>query len=57
MGIWLVEKLSSEQLLDRLKKKGSRNPEFTREIIKKKLNDEEDEIATTNLKVYLDLFI
>jgi len=51
VGIWLVEKLSSEQLLDRLKKKGSRNQEFTREIIKKKLNDEEDEIATTNLKV------
>lgn len=51
VGIWLVEKLTSEQLLDRLKMKGSRNPEFTREIIKKKLNDDEDEIATTNLKV------
>jgi len=51
VGIWLVEKLSSEDLLDRLKKKGSRNSEFTRDIIKKKLNDDEDEIATTNLKV------
>lgn len=51
VGIWLVEKLTSEQLLERLKLKGTRNTEFTREVIKKKLNDEEDEIATTNLKV------
>jgi len=51
VGIWLVEKLSSEDLLDRLKKKGTRNSEFTRDIIKKKLSDDEDEIATTNLKV------
>jgi len=47
----LVEKLSSEQLLERLVQKGTRQSEFTRELIKKKLNDEGDEIATTNLKV------
>jgi len=47
----LVEKLSSEQLLERLVLKGTREPEFTRELIKKKLNDDEDDIATTNLKV------
>jgi len=47
----LVEKLSSDQLLERLVQKGTREPEFTRELIKKKLNDEGDEIATTNLKV------
>ena len=51
MAIYLVEKLSSEQLLDRLVQKGTRQSEFTRELIKKKLNDEGDEIATTNLKV------
>jgi len=51
VGIWLVEKLTSEQLLDRLKMKGSRNPDFTRDLIKEKLNDDEDGIATTNLKV------
>ena len=51
VGIWLVEKMSSEDLLDRLKQKGTRNSEFTRDVIKKKLNDDEDEIATTNLKV------
>ena len=46
-----MEKLSSEQLLDRLVMKGTRQSEYTRELIKKKLNDEGDEIATTNLKV------
>ena len=51
VGIWLVEKLSSEQLLERLTSKGKRQPEFTRELIKKKLSDDEDGIATTNLKV------
>jgi len=51
VGIWLVEKMSSEQLLERLKKKGTNSSEITRDVIKKKLNDEEDGIATTNLKV------
>jgi len=51
VGIWLVEKLSSEQLLERLTSKGKRQPEFTRELIKNKLTDDEDGIATTNLKV------
>jgi len=51
IAIYLVEKLSSEQLLDRLVMKGTRQSEYTRELIKKKLNDEGDEIATTNLKV------
>jgi len=51
VGIWLVEKLSSDQLLERLSSKGTRNADFTRELIKKKLSDDEDGIATTNLKV------
>eukprot|EP00092_Neocalanus_flemingeri_P052649 GFUD01061618.1.p1 GENE.GFUD01061618.1~~GFUD01061618.1.p1 ORF type:complete len:485 (-),score=149.81 GFUD01061618.1:30-1484(-) len=51
IAIYLVEKLTSEQLLERLVQKGTRQSEFTRELIKKKLNDEGDEIATTNLKV------
>ena len=51
VGIWLVEKLSSDQLLERLTSKGKRNSDFTRELIKKKLTDDEDGIATTNLKV------
>lgn len=51
VGIWLVEKLSSDQLLERLTSKGKRDPEFTRTLIKKKLSDDDDGIATTNLKV------
>jgi len=51
VGIWLVEKLSSEQLLDRLARKGKRNSEYTRDLIMKKLTDDDDGIATTNLKV------
>jgi len=51
VGIWLVEKLSSEQLHERLTSKGKRDPEFTRSLIKKKLSDDDDGIATTNLKV------
>ena len=39
------------QLLERLTSKGKRQPEFTRELIKNKLTDDEDGIATTNLKV------
>jgi len=51
VGIWLVEKLSSEQLLERLASKGRRESAFTRELIRTKLTDDEDGIATTNLKV------
>jgi len=51
--IGLVEQLSSQQLLERLNSKGKRQPEFTRDLIKKKLADDEDGIATTNLKVTL----
>ena len=41
------------QLLERLTSKGKRQPEFTRELIKNKLTDDEDGIATTNLKVQI----
>ncbi len=50
VGIWLVMKMSSSDLLDRLRKKGTRNSEFTRKLIVDKLNDD-DEVATTSLKV------
>ena len=53
VGIWLVEKLTSDQLLDRLKERGTKNKEFTQEMIKKKLNDEDDDVATTDIKVSL----
>ena len=51
VGIWLVMKLTSDDLLDRLKKKGTREPAFTKALIIKKLNDDDDDVATTSLKV------
>lgn len=51
VAVGLVEKLSSATLLERLIQKGTRNSEFTKELIRKKLSDDEDGIATTNIKV------
>ena len=44
-------KLSSDDLLDRLKKKGTRDPAYTKELIIGKLNDNDADVATTSLKV------
>ena len=49
----LVENLTATQLLDRLVQKGTRNSSFTKDIIRKKLSDDDDGIATTNIKVTL----
>jgi len=53
VSVYYVEKLSSSDLMDELKKKGKRNADFTRGIIKDKLSDKEDEISTTSCKVTL----
>jgi len=53
VAIYLVEKLTSDQLYGRLKDKGTREKEFTQDMIKKKLSDEGDDIATTDIKVSL----
>jgi len=50
VGIWLVMKLSGEDLLQRLKNRGTRSSEFTRGLIVEKLNDD-DEVATDSVKV------
>ena len=44
-------KLTSDDLLDRLKKKGTREPDYTRNLIIQKLNNDDDDVATTSLKV------
>merc|ERR1712029_226890 len=46
-----VMKLSSDDLLDRLKKKGTRDSAYTKAMIIDKLNDNDADIASTNLKV------
>ena len=51
MAIFLVVKLTSDDLLDRLKKKGTREPDYTRNLIIQKLNNDDDDVATTSLKV------
>ncbi|XP_044744870.1 E3 SUMO-protein ligase PIAS2 isoform X2 [Coccinella septempunctata] len=49
----LVHKLTSHDLLMRLKQKGAKHSDYTRGLIKEKLNDDDSEIATTSLKVSL----
>lgn len=51
---YLVRKLTSSQLLQRMKTKGVKPADYTRALIKEKLNEDADcEIATTMLKVSL----
>jgi len=49
----LVNKLSSEDLINKVKAKGIKAAEFTQSIIKDKLRDEDIEIATTSLRASL----
>ena len=44
-------KLTSDDLLDRLKKKGQRETAYTRQLIVDKLNNDDDDVASTSLKV------
>ena len=54
MAVYLVRRLSSSDLLQRLRTKGVRPAEYTRGLIKDKLSEDADmEIATTSLKVSL----
>ncbi|XP_054154401.1 E3 SUMO-protein ligase PIAS2-like isoform X2 [Oppia nitens] len=51
VGVFLVKKLTSQTLLDRIKRKGVRNADHTRALIKEKLShDEDSEIATMSLR-------
>ncbi|KAG7202859.1 hypothetical protein KM043_010009 [Ampulex compressa] len=54
VAVYLVRKLSSAELLSRLKNRGARHSDYTRGLIKEKLNEDADsEIATTSLRVSL----
>ncbi|XP_031617888.1 E3 SUMO-protein ligase PIAS2 isoform X2 [Contarinia nasturtii] len=54
ISAYLVKKLTSSQLLTRMKAKGSKPVEFTRSLIKDKLKEDADsDIATTELRVSL----
>ena len=51
MSFWQVENLNYKDLLAQLKAKGQRQPDYTRALIKEKLADQDQEIATTSCKV------
>jgi len=51
MSIYLVEKLTPEDLLKKLKLKGQRDPQVTKNVISSKLEDRDDEISTSSVKV------
>ncbi|CAH1962097.1 unnamed protein product [Acanthoscelides obtectus] len=54
ISVSLVHKLTSSDLLQRLKNKGMKHADHTRALIKEKLSDDGDcEIATTSLRVSL----
>ncbi|KAG7163410.1 E3 SUMO-protein ligase PIAS3-like, partial [Homarus americanus] len=54
ISVYLVQKLSSDDLLQRLKNRGAKIADFTRSLIKQKLQEDADcEIATTSLRCSL----
>ncbi|XP_011315325.1 E3 SUMO-protein ligase PIAS2 isoform X2 [Fopius arisanus] len=54
VAIYMVKKLTSAELLTRLKSRNVRHSDYTRGLIKEKLNEDADsEIATTSLRVSL----
>ena len=53
VSVYQVEVLTYKDLLDQLKAKGQRQPDYTRALIKEKLADQDQEIATTSCKVTL----
>ncbi|XP_068220705.1 E3 SUMO-protein ligase PIAS2 isoform X2 [Palaemon carinicauda] len=54
ISVYLVQKLTSDDLLQRLKNKGAKIADFTRSLVKQKLQEDADcEIATTSLRCSL----
>ena len=53
VSVYLVESLSFMDLFNQLKAKGLRQPDYTKALIKEKLADKDQEIATTSCKVSL----
>jgi len=53
ISIYEVENLTHTDLLDQLKRKGQRQPDYTKALIKQKLSDADQEISTTSCKVSL----
>ena len=53
VSVYYVDRLASNDLLRELRDRGTRLPDYTRALIKEKLNDKDSDIATTSCKVTL----
>ena len=53
VSVYQVENLTHKELLEQLKAKGQRQPDYTKALIKEKLSDQDQEIATTSCKITL----
>lgn len=53
VSIYYVDKLSAMDLMRELKERGIRHPDYTRAIIKERLNDKDVDVMTTSCKVTL----
>lgn len=53
VSVYMVENLTYKDLLATLTAKGQRHPDYTKALIKEKLADQDQEIATTSCKVTL----
>jgi len=53
VSVYQVDNLTFKDLFNQLKAKGQRQPDYTKALIKEKLADQDQEIATTSCKVSL----
>ncbi len=53
VSIYYVDKLSTKDLMAELKERGTRHADYTRALIKEKLNDQDCDVMTTSCKVTL----
>ena len=53
ISVYYVDKLSAGDLMKRLKDRGTRLADYTRALIKEKLNDKDSDVMTTSCKVTL----
>ena len=53
ISVYYVDKLSASDLMRRLKDRGTRLADYTRALIKEKLNDKDSDVMTTSCKVTL----
>ncbi len=53
VSVYFVERLNSNDLMKQLKERGTRHPDYTKALIKEKLNDKDSDVSTMSCKVTL----